>query len=263
MRAIWRYLKARFSGASNNDLDSVDSVDSVDIVEEAVMISINPATMTHEEQVAYAIQQSLQGSQAQQDQYQQDLDAAIANSLEENHAEINIGPIEPSENAKKLEDIEFPDELIPNNMCGIISYCIMTEPVCDPRFPQHIFEAAQIKIALQLKAQHPITRAPLNEQQLVTHHQLKTAIDKFVSDIVSIYGKATPTQLNHCVAYHKKTIQNILDITANPCEFFKKLFEGPKLLLWLKRDKELLDRVSAAKSLQVQTSEKKSPTIAI
>lgn len=79
---------------------------------------------------------------------------------------------------KLLEDV-------PTEYLCLINKTIMTEPVYDPRCPQHKFEKRAIAKALKIKEVNPFTKTPLTLKALVSDEQLKQEIAQYVTDAVN------------------------------------------------------------------------------
>ena len=87
-------------------------------------------------------------------------------------------------NAKKLQEINFEDEDIPEKYCCQLSCAIMTDPVYDPK-NNVMFEREWILRALESKKINPYTQTPLSPTDLVSAVEFRKEIDDFVEEKIS------------------------------------------------------------------------------
>jgi hypothetical protein len=102
---------------------------------------------------------------------------------------------EAKENEKKLADIGFNSEKIPEKYCCSLGFTIMTDPVYAQGLPQYQFEKAWILRWLETANTHPYTRQPLTQANLIPNEALKIEIEKFVDDVMHEYQGACNTKL--------------------------------------------------------------------
>ncbi len=105
---------------------------------------------------------------------QQQRDQALRNIVAVPEDELNESKLE---NYLDL-DIDF------DFICAI-SRSIMTHPVYDPACPQQKFDLLAIKIWLEQNPTNPVTRTPLQFEDLVYDEPLKARIDQFVSQTLA------------------------------------------------------------------------------
>ena len=89
----------------------------------------------------------------------------------------------PGLNSELLEEINFDESAIPPEYLCQLSGTIMTTPVFDPKYPNHIFEESWIITALQTKSENPFNRQPMQAGDLVLHETLRDEISAYVQGL--------------------------------------------------------------------------------